>query len=345
MARAPLSFSSRSSRRCSQRLFVALFLSSCLAHAQVAPGQEPPEATIQADEQSSEGASKEPDSEQATPNPESSVPPEDAAPATQPTRNDSADDSGSDSTDDSADDSANDSSDDFAGEKKALTDASVLTEAETPEDKKRREQDKPATRWSEAGAFVGLSIRPSSSDRFKYRPGIAYGGFFRPQITDYLAVRLSYREERIPVSAQPGAFDYNGASSGLDLRQPDLKVTSLGLRIEPSLHLTEHIHLVGVLSWSWARFVAPMPEAENFHQRADRAGVELNWGLGGGFGIDLLRNWVNLSILGAYHFATHQTGSAYDPVQAIVDGQMTQFAPLSRPKSLVDVLFSVGIIL
>ena len=177
------------------------------------------------------------------------------------------------------------------------------------------------------------------------RPGVAYGGFFRPQITDYLAVRLAYREERIPVDVAPGAYDYEGQSSGLDLSQPNLKVTNIGVRIEPSFHLTKYIHLMGVLSWSWIRIVYPMPFADDFNLRANRSGVELNWGLGGGVSIDLLHNWLNLNISGVYHFVSNQTGLAYEPVQAIVDGKITYFAPMARPKSLTDVLLSIGLIL
>lgn len=230
-------------------------------------------------------------------------------------------------------------------EKKEPVDSSILTSIETPGEEDRRKKERPGTRFSEVGALVGMAVRPSSSDRFKYRPGIAYGGFFRPQITEYLAVRLAYREERIPVDAASGAYDYQGQSSGLDLSQPNLKVTNLGLRIEPSLALSKYVHLMGVLSWSWIRIVYPMPEADNFYQRSDRAGVELNWGLGGGISIDLLRNWLNLSLSGTYHFVSNQTGLAYDPVQAIVNGQITYFAPMARPKNLTDVLLTIGLIL
>lgn len=227
-----------------------------------------------------------------------------------------------------------------------LTDSSVLTKVRSPGEEQRRKKEKPATRWSEVGAIVGMTSRPSSDDRFKYRPGIAYGGFFRPQITDYLGISLSYREERISVQAAPNAYDYEGSSTeSLELEQSPLKVTSLGVRIEPSYPITRFLHLQGVLSWSWVRIVYPMPHGPDFEQRADRAGVELNWGLGGGVSVDLLRNWVNLGLMGAYHFVSNQTGSAYEPIQAVVDGQMTHFAPMARPKHLVDVMFSLGIIL
>jgi len=239
------------------------------------------------------------------------------------------------------------SSEDAAAQPKnaQLTDSSVLTKVRSPGEEERRKKEKPATRWSEVGAIVGMTSRPSSDDRFKYRPGIAYGGFFRPQITDYLGISLSYREERISVEAAPDAYDYDTSTESLELEQSPLKVTSLGVRIEPSYPLTRFLHLQGVLSWSWVRIVYPMPHGPDFDQRADRAGVELNWGLGGGFSVDLLRNWVNLGLMGTYHFVSNQTGSAYEPIQAIVDGQMTHFAPMARPKHLVDVLFSLGIIL
>lgn len=221
----------------------------------------------------------------------------------------------------------------------------VVLEATSESPPKRRRAEKPSTRWSEVGGFVGMVNRNGGGDNFRYGVGMVYGGYFRPQITSWLGVRLYYRQESIPVEVRDGGFDV-GDTPDLDFSQPNLSVTSLGLRIEPTWNLLPRVQLMGILGWGWMRFVAEMPTAPGFEQEADRAAVELNWGLGAGLGVDVVKNWVNLNVKGTYSFITNQTGSAYEnDIQAIVDGRVQHLGPLDRLGNPWDLLISLGVIL
>lgn len=200
-------------------------------------------------------------------------------------------------------------------------------------------------RWTTVGPFVGMVSRPSKSSEITYQVGTAYGGFFRPQITPWLGLRLLYREERIPVTVAPGAFDVDGESLGFPLEQPDLKVTSIGVHLEPTWNLHPRFRLTGVLGWSWLRFVAPMPEAPEFDLRASRAGVEMNWTLGAGLAFDVIPHWVDVTMTLNHSFITGRSGSAYEPIQAVVDGEITHLGPLPEFKSATDLIFYFGLIL
>lgn len=213
-----------------------------------------------------------------------------------------------------------------------------------PASQDRRNDAPTAIRWSSVGAFVGVVHRPSGSSSIRYNAGIAYGGYFRPELFSWLGVRLFYRKEFLPVAVSPGAFA-QGDTPDLAFQQSKLNVTSLGLRIEPAWVIHPRFRVLGVLGWSWLRFVAELPSAPTFQMRADRAAVEMNWQLGAGVNVDLIKNWLELSVAGTYNFAASQGGSAYRPIQALYEGRKFHIGPLPRLKNATDVLIQLGLIL
>jgi opacity protein-like surface antigen len=221
---------------------------------------------------------------------------------------------------------------------------SPLTQEE-PKSLERRKDSPTTIRWSSVGGFVGVVSRPSSSDSFHYKAGVAYGGYFRPEIFSWLGIRLYYRKEFIPVDVEPGAFNFAGLTPDLSFEQPPLNVTSLGFRVEPSWVVHPRFRVLGVLGLSWLRFVAEMPTAPGFDLRADRAGVELNWGVGAGASFDLVENWIELSAVWTYNFVASQSGSAYEPIQGIYQGKKVYLGPLPELKNANDLIFQLGLIL
>lgn len=214
-----------------------------------------------------------------------------------------------------------------------------------PKPLKRRQNDKSSIRWSSVGALFGTVVRPSSSPAIRYRPGIVYGGYFRPEIISWLGINLYYRKELIPVELEPGAFNSEDQTPTLDFTQPDLDVTSMGFRIEPAWVIRPRLRILGVVSWSWLRFVAEMPHAPGFDLRADRAAVEMNWGFGGGASLDIVENWIELTVSGTYNFVASQSGDAYEPIQGVYEGKKVQLGPLPRFKNAGEVLVQLGLIL
>ncbi len=204
----------------------------------------------------------------------------------------------------------------------------------------------PPNRWVDVGGFVGPAIRPNGSGPIQYRVGIAYGAYFRPEITSWMGVTLYYREESIPVNVESGGFDYGDTQYTEDWRQPNLKLVSLGFRAEPTWVVDPSLRIYGIVGIGWARFVAPMPEAPNQDfGRSRRAAVELDYTVGAGAYYDIIPNWLNAGLSLSYGFVGNQSGSAYEPLQIIKDGQINYLAPLPKTQSVADVLFSLAVIL
>ena len=148
------------------------------------------------------------------------------------------------------------------------------------------------------------------------------------------------------MKVERGAFDIGSDKHDFNFKQSSLSLFSLGMRLEPSLRVHKRVRIVGVLNWSWVRFVAEMPTASGFELRANRAGVEMNWGLGVGASFEVIPDWVELNVSGTYNLASSQSGSAYDKrgIQAVVDGEITHLAPLPRLGNAVDLIAHLGFI-
>jgi hypothetical protein len=208
-------------------------------------------------------------------------------------------------------------------------------------------------RWAGVGAFVGAVYRPSGSDSIRYKAGVAYGGYLRPEITSWLAARLYYRQESIPVVVEEGGYNYGGVSYNLDFEQPNLDVVSVGIRLEPVWTIHPRFRVRGIFGWAWLGFRAELPEAPGYNEPVDgargiggsRQGVEVDVLFGAGMTIDLIENWLDLSVDGTYGVTASQTGSAYLPEQVFINGTLSYIAPLPQLGNPVDVIFSLGLIL
>jgi hypothetical protein len=243
---------------------------------------------------------------------------------------------------------------DRSGERPALTDASGDAPIEDQDDwlkwpftKKNQEYDRHGPhRWMSVGGFVGWVHRPSQTSAIRYRPGIAWGGYVRPEIASWMGLRLFYREERLPVEVERGAFDYGDDTYDDDFEQRDLEVLNLGARLEPTLVLHPRARLRGIFGWSWLWFQAPYPRSDTFElKRTYRSAVQMDFSFGAGFSLDIIKNWVDLSLDAAYSVPAGQTGSAYDPAQIVRDGRIQHIRALPRLQNSVDVLISLGVIL
>lgn len=216
-----------------------------------------------------------------------------------------------------------------------------------PIDESQRElsEDYPKTRWAALGAFVGSVHRPSGSESIRYRPGVAYGGYLRAEAFPWLAVRLFYRVESIPVDAEPGAFDTDTETHSRYFEQDNIEVVNVGALAEPTWVVHPRFRLRGIIGWSWLGFRAPLPNAPDTDFSGHRSGVETNFSLGAGLSFDIIKNWWDVGINATYGIVGHQSGSAYEPTQIVVDGKVTHLAPLPEFKNPTDILITMGLIL
>lgn len=208
------------------------------------------------------------------------------------------------------------------------------------------EDVEPGQRWAGVGGFVGWVHRPSKDSALNYRPGVAYGGYIRPEVTSWLGLRLFYREERLPVSVQPGAFDTEDDSFDFDFSQPDIEVINLGARLEPTWVVHPRFRLRAIAGWSWLRMSAGVPTADGFQmKRTFRSAVQTEVSLGVGLSVDIIQDWLDVGVDVARSFPSSQTGDAYERQQVIVDGEILHIAPLPRLRAGTDVIFSLGLVL
>jgi hypothetical protein len=221
-------------------------------------------------------------------------------------------------------------------------------EAQTPAPVTLVDGPRPTARALDLGAFVGASNRPSEEDSITYGPAVAWGFYARPLLRKWLALRLYYREESIPVTVERGGFDTKTSSFGAtDFDQPNLRLRSLGARIEPIWTPAPRLQLMAVIGISWLRFVAPGATSEGeFELRtADRSAVELDFQGGVGATFELVPDWLVIGAQFMYGIASQRTGTAYENVQAFSGGKRYSMGPLPRFDGVTDLLFSLGVIL
>lgn len=237
----------------------------------------------------------------------------------------------------------------------ALTDTSAEAPLEDQEDwlkwpfaKKNQRYPKQSEphRWASIGGFVGWVHRSSGSDEIRYQPGIAWGGYLRPELVSWMGLRLFYREERIPAEVEMGAFDYGDDSYEDEFEQQDLEILNLGARLEPTLVLHPRVRLRGIVGWSWLWFRAPYPRSDEFElEHTFRQAVQMDFSFGLGASLDIIENWVDISLDSTYSLPAGRTGSAYEPAQIVRDGRIQHMAPLPELQNSIDVLISLGVIL
>ncbi len=225
--------------------------------------------------------------------------------------------------------------------------APLAPDAQSPAPVALVDSPRPKARALEIGAFVGASNRPSEEDSITYGPAVAWGFYARPELRKWLGLRLYYREESIPVTVDRGGFDADTSFGATDFDQPNLRLRSLGARIEPTWVAAPRLRVMAVIGVSWLRFVAPGATSEGEYElrTADRSAVELDFQGGVGASYELLPDWLTIGAQFMYGIASQRTGTAYEDVQAFSDGKRYTMGPLPRFDGVTDLLFSLGLIL
>ncbi len=71
----------------------------------------------------------------------------------------------------------------------------------------------------------------------------------------------------------------------------------------------------------------------------------MDWVLGAGLSVDIIENWIDVSLDGTYGISASRTGSAYESAQIVKDGEMRHIASIPRSNHAMDILISFGLIL
>lgn len=196
----------------------------------------------------------------------------------------------------------------------------------------------------EVGVLFGGVVRPSGDERVQYDPGSFVGGYLRPEVRPWLNVTAFVRREWVPVHVRPGGLDTSD-SFPADLVQPDIRVSTLGLLVEPTWVFHPRLRAFGILGALWSRISAPAPTWEGFDLVAERSGVETDLVLGAGASFDIIPNWLTLQLRIKHGIVLDHFGRVFEPLQAVRDGSIVYFAPLPRPESVTDATLALGVIL
>ena len=175
----------------------------------------------------------------------------------------------------------------------------------TPPPKKRR--------WISVGLDVASLIRPSGRDDVRYLPGLFWGGHVRAELLDYLGLRLYFTRGQHSVGLDDGALGPTTAS------QPNVTVSSIGGRLEPTLRLERRARLFLGLGVAWSRLVAPELETQPEWRSFERSGVFLEWTAALGALIDVIEDQAGIVISLHAGTTSNASGSAFHSAPAIDD--------------------------
>ncbi|MEZ4221448.1 MAG: hypothetical protein R3B13_11025 [Polyangiaceae bacterium] len=169
----------------------------------------------------------------------------------------------------------------------------------------------PRRRWISVGLDMAVLERPSGRDDVRYLHGLFWGGHARAELLDFLGLRIYFTRGDHSVGVDAGSLVPVEAS------QPDVTVTSLGSRLEPTLRVTERARLFLGAGVAWSRLVAPELETTPRYRSFERSGVFLEWTAALGAMLDVVEDRVGfvLSLHGGV--TSNASGSAFDRVQAI----------------------------
>jgi hypothetical protein len=197
----------------------------------------------------------------------------------------------------------------------------------------------------EVGPDFGVWQRPADGSDASYGPGFSWGVHARIEIASWIAVRTSFVHNDLPVTVRSGSLGLTGA----DIHQPDLEVTLLGARLEPTWVVTPRFRAWLGLGIAWGRVVGPpltTSGAFGTLNASERDGVLLESSGALGLTVDVIPNWLSASLAGSAGFLTNQSGSLFDGQQDRDEaGQYVFVGGLPKFSASYSALFSVGLLL
>lgn len=167
-------------------------------------------------------------------------------------------------------------------------------------------------RHVEVGGIGGAIARPSVDSRATYNTGWTAGGYVRIEGERFWGLRLNARQE-----------SSSGAAEAPTQRL-EMKRVYIGVLAEPTWTFTDRLAVWIALGIGWGRTKA---DAESEWTVRERSGVFLEIPIGIGIGYELVPDWLRLSVSGNVGVLTLQSGSLFEPVQAIDASGMLTTAP------------------
>lgn len=194
------------------------------------------------------------------------------------------------------------------------------------------------------GPDLGVVYMPSDDDAVSYHAAFAWGLHARIELARWLGFRAFFIKSHHEVSIDRGALNVPNA----EIHQPDLEVTLIAGRIEPTWVVTRRLRLWGGPSLGLAYFVAPAATTtgEVELQGPRRTGATLEFGGALGATFDVIPDWFTAQLAGSAALTIGETGDAFDPPQAFdATGNRRYMDPLPTFGGSFALLASLGLVL
>jgi opacity protein-like surface antigen len=199
---------------------------------------------------------------------------------------------------------------------------------------------------------AGFWNHPFERSGWKAKPGPVVGLDVKVEPLSWLGIRASFLRGHQPLDsgslAQGVSVGAQGttADQSYTTDQPMLKITQLGLRVEPTLRFSRAWAGYLGAGITWGHVEAPETVTAPRLRSFDRTAVHVGYEGAIGIAYEPLVDWIvfDLSLAGAW--LGKQTGTAYDTVQAFSeDGHRTQLGGLPHFDGVMRVMFGVGLVL
>jgi len=193
-----------------------------------------------------------------------------------------------------------------------------------------------AGRMAELGAGSGFVYRRASTDPGSNPGGIRYGGFVgidaqaRVYVVPWLRVAVYYLGGYASIDIPRGA-------ASIEYDELDLGKAwafSLGGRVEPTWHVSDRFRAFGIVGAGWGRMKTPPMQVKNeatSYAVDRRAGVWIEFPVGLGATVDVVRDRLGLSFESTLAPHSSQSGSLFGAVQ-YVDSSGTMGHVQGMPK-------------
>jgi hypothetical protein len=164
------------------------------------------------------------------------------------------------------------------------------------------------------GPDFGVAYRPASGSGVTYEAAFAWGLHARLELARWMGFRVLFVKSEHAVSIEPGALKVPGSQ----IHQPDLEMTLIAGRIEPTWVVMPRLRLWGGPSAGLAYFIAPVSRTTGSMKlesvRRTGAVIELGGALGATF--DVIPDWLTAQLCGTAATTIGNTGDAFDPPQS-----------------------------
>lgn len=204
----------------------------------------------------------------------------------------------------------------------------------------------PRARKLLVGADLGLVARVAEHELVNYEPALAWGGHVRLEYLDWFGTDFRWLDAldlRVGFLRSVHRIAGTGAA-----RAPELIVTTIGARAEPTWLVAPGVRLWLGPSIAWSRLdVAAehnVPGAATF---PDRSGVLFDVGLGLGSTLDLIPGWLALELSVMAALPIRETGRMFGNEVQIFDesGRPGTAAPLPTIEASYTGLFGLNLVL